>query len=341
MKAKDELLRELDQTQQMINAAETAMRFGLTLDETSFTRYTDAVERQKQIAEDLSGYEETAKGLVVSTAMHGKQSELITDTCVIEAVEELSRADFDDFRERMLRDYDFILDHSRSLMAGTDGRYHCLLVLCEGESDGILVDSEGSAYARYSGFLPDARIILEDRCQRVARDLLSEGKDSFSDTELRSRYGMDLFDGGCLRQVFEKAAVKIPEVESLVCRDGVYTFGLKEDHDSYMTVAELIRCGLEDVHLLHTDEEIDVATIVRLSSDMITEAGFDEWYDVMSAKVERIYTGNYGLQVDVSGCDAERLADISYALAGYCSEEDYDRWFRDESNAYAMGMEGT
>ena len=210
--------------------------------------------------------------------------------------------------------------------------------------EGILLD--GTKFSditpfQYSGLLPDARLILEDRCQRVARDLLSEGKDSFSDTELRSRYGIDLFDGGCLRQVFEKAVVKIPEVESLVCRDGVYTFGLKEDHDNYMTVAELIRCGLEDVHLLHTDEEIDVATIVRLSSDMITEAGFDEWYDVMSAKVEKIYTGNYGLQVDVSGCDAERLADFSFALAGYCSEEEYDRWFRDESNAYAMGMEET
>ena len=78
MKSKDELHRELDQTQQMINAAETAMRFGLTLDETSFTRYTDAMERQRQIADNLSGYEETSKGLVVSTAMHGKQSEIVT-----------------------------------------------------------------------------------------------------------------------------------------------------------------------------------------------------------------------------------------------------------------------
>ena len=205
MKSKEELLRELDQTQQMINAAENAMRFGLTLDGDSFARYTDAMERQKQIADDLSGYEETSKGLVVSAAMHGKQSEIVTDTCVIEAVEELSRADFDDFRERLLRDYDFILDHSRSLMSGADGRYHCLLVLCEGEPDGILVDSEGSAYARYSGLLPDARLILEDRCQRVARDLLSEGKDSFSDTELRSRYGIDLFDGGCLQPVRDRS----------------------------------------------------------------------------------------------------------------------------------------
>ena len=170
MKTKDELRRELDQTQQVINAAETAMRLGLTLDEDSFDRYTDAMERQKQIAEALRGCD---KGL---------------------------------------------------------------------------------------------------------------------------------------------------------------------------TVAELIHCGLEDVHLLHADEEIDVATIDRLTSDTITEAGFREWYDVMSAKVERIYTGFYGLQVDVSGCEPERLTDFSYALAGYCSEEDYDRWFRDEpdeTNENKMGMEMT
>ena len=213
MKTNDELRRELDQTQQVINAAETAMRLGLTLDSHSFDRYTDAMERQKQIAEQIGGDENRVQGLVVSSAMRGKESELIADTCVIEAVEELARADFDTFRERMLLDYDFILEHSANLLVNKDGRYHCLLVLCEGEQDGILVDSEGSAYARYSGFLPDARMILEDRCQRVARDLLSEGKDSFSDTELRSRYGIDLFDGGCLRNLFEDAATKMPEVE--------------------------------------------------------------------------------------------------------------------------------
>ena len=341
MKTNDELRRELDQTQQVINAAETAMRLGLTLDSHSFDRYTDAMERQKQITEQIGGDENRVQGLVVSSAMRGKETELVADTCVIEAVEELARADFDTFRERMLLDYDFILEHSANLLVNKDGNYHCLLVLCEGEQDGILVDSEGSAYARYSGFLPDARMILEDRCQRVARDLLSEGKDSFSDTELRSRYGIDLFGGGCLRNLFEDAVTKMPEVESLVCRGGVYTFGLKEDHEDYMTVAELIRCGLEDVHLLHADEEIDVATIDRLTSDMITDAGFNEWYDVMSAKVERIYNGFYGLQVDVSGCEPERLTDFSYALAGYCSEENYDKWFRDESNDTTMGMEVT
>ena len=344
MNSKDELQKKLAETQRLIDAAETAMRFGFTLEADSVARYMDAMEQQKQIAEEIGGDDHLAKGLAVSSVMREKESELCADPCVIEAVEELSEEAFRNFQGRLLRDSDFILDHTKNLLVNRDGRYHCLLVLCEGEPDGILVDSEGSSYARYSGLLPDARLILEDRCQRVARELLSEGKKSFSDTELRGRFGIDLFDGGCLRRLFEDAVVKIPEVESLVCRGGVYTFGLKEDHDSYMTIAELIRCGLEDVHLLHVDEEIDVATIDKLTSDTITEAGFDEWYDVMSAKVERIYTGFYGLQVDVSGCDPERLTDFSYALAGYCSEEDYDRWFRDEpdeTNDSKMGMEMT
>ena len=38
-----------------------------------------------------------------------------------------------------------------------NGVSHCLLVLGEGQDDGILVESEGSFYARYSAFVPNAR----------------------------------------------------------------------------------------------------------------------------------------------------------------------------------------
>ena len=36
------------------------------------------------------------------------------------------------------------------------GVYHCLLVVGEDRPDGILVESEGSSYARYAAFLPNA-----------------------------------------------------------------------------------------------------------------------------------------------------------------------------------------
>lgn len=38
-----------------------------------------------------------------------------------------------------------------------DGVWHCLLVAGEGMDEGVLVESEGSAYARYSAFVPFAQ----------------------------------------------------------------------------------------------------------------------------------------------------------------------------------------
>ena len=87
-----------------------------------------------------------------------------------------------------------------------------------------------------------------------------------------------------------------------------------------------MECELEDIHLIDRDEEHELATIVELNKNTLTEEGKNEWGDVLSAKVERIFEGDYGIQVEVSGCDAERIKDFSFMLAGYVSEKDYDRW---------------
>ena len=36
---------------------------------------------------------------------------------------------------------------------------HCVLVLSESGKDGILVDAQGSNYARYAAYLPDAKML--------------------------------------------------------------------------------------------------------------------------------------------------------------------------------------
>lgn len=66
-----------------------------------------------------------------------------------------------------------------------------------------------------------------------------------------------------------------------------------------------------------------------------------DWSDVLAAKVERIYDGAYGTQIEVSGCPAHRLRDFSFALAGYCSEEQWSRWFNEPTaNTEALTMGG-
>lgn len=99
----------------------------------------------------------------------------------------------------------------------------------------------------------------------------------------------------------------------------------------WMNLAGLIGCNLHDVHLLHDSEEHDLATIVDLTPGTLTEQGKQDWADVLAAKVENISHGYYGTQIDLSGCDAERIRDFSYMLAGQCSVSDYDKWVRDGS----------
>ena len=51
-------------------------------------------------------------------------------------------------------------------------------------------------------------------------------------------------------------------------------------------------CNLQDVHIIDADEEHEVATIVELNQDTLTEEGKKEWADVLSAKVVRVYEGS-------------------------------------------------
>lgn len=95
---------------------------------------------------------------------------------------------------------------------------------------------------------------------------------------------------------------------------------------SRQKLCELLRIPLANVHLVHKEVEIDPATIVELSENTLTDAGKQAWADVLDAEVCRIYAGAYGLQVELAGVESYRLQDFSTMLAGYCSEENYEKW---------------
>jgi len=76
--------------------------------------------------------------------------------CVIEKIIKLNSREYDTFSKNMLADYDFIKDNIYLMYVDQEGTYHCLLVVGEDRPDGILVESEGSSYARYAAFLPNA-----------------------------------------------------------------------------------------------------------------------------------------------------------------------------------------
>jgi len=105
-----------------------------------------------------------------------------------------------------------------------------------------------------------------------------------------------------------------------------------------MSLLSLIGCNLEDVHLVDADEEHELATVVELNDNTLTDEGKREWADVLNSKVTRIYEGAYGVQIELMGAEPERIGAFSQMLAGYCSSDDYDRWVNDEDNKQEISM---
>ena len=94
-----------------------------------------------------------------------KEPEYMVAPCVVEKVEALSHAEFENLRKNMLKDNDLIARNKGNMWFGTDDRYHCLLVYDNEQGDGLLVESEGYSYARYAQFIPQAKLIYDNYCQ--------------------------------------------------------------------------------------------------------------------------------------------------------------------------------
>ena len=97
--------------------------------------------------------------MILKADFRCKQVALEVEACVVEKVVELSTAEFDQFCRSMLENYPFIRE-ARASLHYDDGMRHGFLVLGVGRNDGILVDTQGADYARYSAFIPNARSLL-------------------------------------------------------------------------------------------------------------------------------------------------------------------------------------
>lgn len=212
-----------------------------------------------------------------------KTNDFEPKNCVIEKVIELTSGDYDAFSINMLAGYDFIKDNINLQYCDRDGIFHCILVVGEDRKDGILIESEGSSYARYSAFLPNVADFL----------------------------------AGAMEQ--EQSAEKKTVVPGLKLKD-------------------LIAVSMENIHFIHSDEEIQIAMICELKTDTLTDAGKKEWADILNADVHRIFNDKYGLQIELSGVKPQRLLKFSLMLEGCCSEQDYEKWVTQDTEEAIENM---
>ena len=82
-----------------------------------------------------------------------KEQIIPQDEFVIEKVVEIPIKQFNIFLDDMLGDYNFIKEHKELMYTDNNNIWHAILVTAKEVDFGILVQSEGYSYARYSAYI--------------------------------------------------------------------------------------------------------------------------------------------------------------------------------------------
>lgn len=110
-----------------------------------------------------------AEKLILNAVMNRKADFYETKKYVVEKVIDVYETEFKKMLEKPL-ERNYYLATYRSLMGFYDNAYHCVLFVDQSSGDGLLVNSEGSDYARYSQFVPNAKDIVLKQEQGLALD---------------------------------------------------------------------------------------------------------------------------------------------------------------------------
>ncbi len=115
--------------------------------------------------------------LMINAALLRKESEFRTSFCVVEKAIAVPHAEFDELKRHPLCDHRLIAENADLMYCDKEGNYHCILIYDEEQGDGLIIESEGTSYARYSQYIPGAKELVEKHIQpdiKVEADSVNE-----------------------------------------------------------------------------------------------------------------------------------------------------------------------
>ena len=233
--------------------------------------------------------------------------------CEIEKVIHLSDSEFARFQQMLLDNYDFLRENA-DLMRVEDGVTHCLLVVGESFEDGILVNSEGSDYARYSAYFPNAKsyLLTHGQTQQVVQT--EAPAEAAAPSVVAGISPALLAYGEKMNKIIDKAIL-----EALECHDGsTYLLSLTDIRDSNRMEyfdEELFMDMLKERPEIAEMEGGDLGEIlVTLTPEAIIEYDLAKMRVLTQQDLEVMYAKHIlftydegGEQADFSGC---RLTDL-------------------------------
>lgn len=169
--------------------------------------------------------------LTINTTLLRKEPCYEPKPCIVERVVEMSAGAFAKLISKPLDDH-YLIKKNSDLMFSDGDVYHCILAVDKLNGDGLLIEAEGSGYARYSQYIPHATDIIsqhdmtpaqkafQEAIKEIAHDLLAESGENAEVTHSLDEILLNADFRKIIKDSICEAFQAMPEVGSVEIRDG-------------------------------------------------------------------------------------------------------------------------
>lgn len=238
--------------------------------------------------------------LILNTTLLRKEPCYEPKPCIVERVVEMSAGAFGKLISKPLDDH-YIISKNSDLMYHDGDFCHCILAVDMLNGDGLLIEADGSGYARYSQYIPHAKDIVahhdmtpaqkafQEAIKEIAHDLLAE-----SGEKKEVNYSLDelLLNAG-FRKIIKDSICEafqvMPEVESVEIRDGDLHAVKKELVETSLICPlsivmepndyETDMIDIPSDQLMYCDDEINKKITESMCDEDEEQRGFMAWSD--------------------------------------------------------------
>ena len=270
--------------------------------------------------------------------MGRQRAPLLPQEYQVDKVVELPSTLFAVFMDQPLYRYDCIRENTVEVHQH-DGFEHCLLVLSEDRTDGMLVQCGEDGYAAYAAYVAGARDIVQAKLDRVADHIIRQGTERTASggwyvycEELEELFGVTVREGNGLDDMMRETLERRPEVARVeVGLDHIETtFHLEFCARLRSRAAEETPdIRLRDILPLLTvdgwtsichEEETD-RSVQPEDLQKLTTSGREDHAALLNARVSEIVPTSEGIKVMLTDVAPEELARFNEAYEAFMDAE--------------------
>ena len=191
---------------------------------------------------------ETTDNLIIRTTLNYNANFYEPADCIVEKAIAIPHEEYEALINITDNCYDFIAENQEFMYYDKDNNNHCILVYDDTSGDGVIINSDGCNYPKYSAFVPHAKAMLEQH--ELEQSGLKTIKAPITESEKR------------LLDTISRAADRIATLSHLGRKDFTIEDVLKDLNCDFDDIKEMIRNSVAEILKTKPDiVSVDVSSL--------------------------------------------------------------------------------